>query len=82
MREDDDLGEGDDGTYTFHITYTLYLTYFFPEFAEFTSAQERIALGKKAKKVEASKRREAMSEMIADVCVFIALFITFDEAHT
>ncbi|VDB84202.1 unnamed protein product [Peniophora sp. CBMAI 1063] len=49
MREDDDLGEGDD------------------EFSEFTSAQERIALGKKAKKVEASKRREVMSEMIADV---------------
>lgn len=39
----------------------------FAEFAEFTAAQERIALGKKGKKVEASKRREAMSELIADV---------------
>ncbi|KAF5369342.1 hypothetical protein D9758_002504 [Tetrapyrgos nigripes] len=36
------------------------------EFAEYTSAQERIALGKKSRKVEASKRREAMKEMIAD----------------
>ncbi|TFK52235.1 GCFC-domain-containing protein [Heliocybe sulcata] len=36
------------------------------EFAEYTSAQERIALGKKAKKVEASKRREEMQELIAD----------------
>ncbi|KAF9496528.1 GCFC-domain-containing protein [Pleurotus eryngii] len=36
------------------------------EFAEYTSAQERIALGKKSRKVEASKRRDAMKEMIAD----------------
>ncbi|KZT27360.1 hypothetical protein NEOLEDRAFT_1176784 [Neolentinus lepideus HHB14362 ss-1] len=36
------------------------------EFAEYTSAQERIALGKKAKKVEATKRREEMQELIAD----------------
>lgn len=36
------------------------------EFAEYTSAQERIALGKKSKKIEASKRREVMNEMIAD----------------
>ncbi|KAJ7451559.1 nineteen complex-related protein 2-domain-containing protein [Mycena latifolia] len=48
MREEDELGEGDD------------------EFAEYTSAQERIALGKKGKKAEASKRRDAMKEMIAD----------------
>ncbi|TRM64154.1 nineteen complex-related protein 2-domain-containing protein [Schizophyllum amplum] len=48
MREDDDLGEGDD------------------EFAEFTSAKERIALGKKSRKVEASKRREDMQDLIAD----------------
>ncbi|KAK0201965.1 nineteen complex-related protein 2-domain-containing protein [Desarmillaria ectypa] len=48
MREDDELGEGDD------------------EFADYTSAQERIALGKKSRKVEASKRRDAMKEMIAD----------------
>ncbi|KAA1469958.1 GCFC-domain-containing protein [Dentipellis sp. KUC8613] len=48
MREEDDLGEGDD------------------EFAEFTSAQERIALGKKSRKAEAGKRRDAMKEMIAD----------------
>uniref|UniRef100_A0A8H8CMD7 GC-rich sequence DNA-binding factor n=1 Tax=Psilocybe cubensis TaxID=181762 RepID=A0A8H8CMD7_PSICU len=48
MREEDELGEGDD------------------EFAEYTSAQERIALGKKSRKLEASQRRDAMKEMIAD----------------
>ncbi|KDR82497.1 hypothetical protein GALMADRAFT_134104 [Galerina marginata CBS 339.88] len=36
------------------------------EFAEYTSAQERIALGKKSRKKEASQRRDAMKEMIAD----------------
>ncbi|KAF5375932.1 hypothetical protein D9615_008279 [Tricholomella constricta] len=36
------------------------------EFAEYTSAQERIALGKKSRKLEASNRRDAMKEMIAD----------------
>jgi hypothetical protein len=39
------------------------------EFAEYTSAQERIPLGKKSKKVAASKRKEAMQEMIEDACV-------------
>ncbi|KAG2342161.1 hypothetical protein BDR05DRAFT_1001119 [Suillus weaverae] len=48
MREEDELGEGDD------------------EYAEYTSAQERIALGKKSKKLEASKRKDTMQEMIAD----------------
>ncbi|KAG8885034.1 hypothetical protein FRB98_002034 [Tulasnella sp. 332] len=48
MREDDDLGEGDDDD------------------AEFTGAKERIALGKKAKKVEAGRRRAGMVEMIED----------------
>ncbi|EKM51607.1 uncharacterized protein PHACADRAFT_31439 [Phanerochaete carnosa HHB-10118-sp] len=48
MREEDELGEGDD------------------EYAEYTSAQERIALGKKSKKVEARKRREEMSELILE----------------
>ena len=36
------------------------------EFAEYTSAQDRIALGKKSRKLEASKRRTAMEEMIND----------------
>ncbi|KAF9241159.1 GCFC-domain-containing protein [Melanogaster broomeanus] len=36
------------------------------EYAEYTSAQERIALGKKARKLEASKRKDSMQEMIAD----------------
>ena len=38
----------------------------FTEYAEYTSAQERIALGKKSKKKEAQKRRAEMSEMIVD----------------
>lgn len=41
------------------------------EFAEYTSAQERIPLGKKSKKMAASKRKETMEEMIADACVLI-----------
>ena len=36
------------------------------EYAEYTSAQERIALGKKSRKVEAQKRRAEMNEMIVD----------------
>ncbi|KAI0269805.1 nineteen complex-related protein 2-domain-containing protein [Gloeopeniophorella convolvens] len=48
MREDDDLGEGDD------------------DFAEYTSAQTRIALGKKARKAEASRLRGEMQDLIAD----------------
>lgn len=36
------------------------------EYAQYTSAQERIALGKKARKTEASKRRDNMKEMIAE----------------
>ena len=38
----------------------------FVEFAEYTSAQERVALGKKARKKEAEKRRTTMQEMIQD----------------
>jgi GC-rich sequence DNA-binding factor len=45
------------------------------EFAEFTSAKERIALGKKSKKKEAAARRNVMKEMIDDAWVwFIRLF--------
>ena len=36
------------------------------EYAEYTSAQERIALGKKSRKVEAQKKRDEMHEMIVD----------------
>jgi len=36
------------------------------EFAEYTSAQERIALGKKGRKAEAKKKREEMEALIAD----------------
>lgn len=44
----------------------LRLNEFLSEFAEYTSAQERIALGKKSRKVEAQKRREEMKDMIVD----------------
>ncbi|KAJ3784612.1 nineteen complex-related protein 2-domain-containing protein [Lentinula aff. detonsa] len=36
------------------------------EYAEYTSAQERIALGKKSRKVEVTKRREMMEELITE----------------
>lgn len=36
------------------------------EFAEYTSAQERIALGKRGRKAEARKKREEMENLIAD----------------
>ncbi|KAJ7583627.1 nineteen complex-related protein 2-domain-containing protein [Mycena floridula] len=36
------------------------------EYAEYTSAQERIALGKKSMKAEKAKRRDAMKEMIEE----------------
>ncbi|KAG8696463.1 hypothetical protein FRC08_007138 [Ceratobasidium sp. 394] len=49
MREDDDLGEGDDDD------------------AEYTGAQERIALGKKGRKEEERRRKAGMIEMIEDV---------------
>jgi len=69
MREEDELGEGDDGKpCTLLSLISLYI--FQPsEFAEYTSAQERIALGKKSRKKEASQRRVAMEEMIADAYV-------------
>ena len=51
---------------TFEISHAHFI---FLEFAEYTSAQERIALGKKSKKLEANKRRDNMKEMIADACV-------------
>lgn len=49
------------------------------EFAEYTSAQERIALGKKSRKVEAAQRRDAMKELIADAYVqFLSLIFHTD----
>jgi len=38
----------------------------YSEFADYTSAQERIALGKKGRKAEAKKKREEMESLIAD----------------
>lgn len=51
------------------------------EYAEYTSAQERIALGKKSRKVEVTKRREMMQELITEAYVgpssFLARFMTY-----
>ena len=65
MREEDELGEGEDGRLSldFHITL---LTTWVAEMAEYTGAQERIALGKKGRKDEERKRRMGMAEMIED----------------
>ncbi|KAF5389187.1 hypothetical protein D9757_003414 [Collybiopsis confluens] len=49
------------------------------EFAEYTSAQERIALGKKSRKAEASKRREMMQEMISETMAYLAALSRVDE---
>ena len=65
MREEDELGEADDGESRSYHKRTYFHDYT-SEYAEYTSAQERIALSKKSRKLEASKRREAMKEMIAD----------------
>lgn len=39
------------------------------EFAEYTSAQEMIPLGRKSRKVAAAKEREERQELIADAYV-------------
>lgn len=48
MREEDELGEGDD------------------ELAEYTGAQERMPLGKKAEAAHEARRKEEMREALAD----------------
>jgi GC-rich sequence DNA-binding factor len=52
----------------------FHLIIFHAEFAEYTSAQERIALGKKAKKLEASKRKELMQAAIDETSVLFFIF--------
>jgi Nineteen complex-related protein 2 len=52
------------------------------DFAEYTSAQTRIALGKKAKKVEASRLREEMQDLIADAFVSLSLPLDRLGAHS
>ena len=54
----------------------------YSEFAEYTNAQERIALGKKGRKAEANKRKEEMESLIADtygnlLAAFILLIPSF-----
>lgn len=65
VREEDELGEGDDGMPSLHLRWLLSKREV-TEFSEYTSAQERIALGKKARKQATTQRREAMKELIAD----------------
>lgn len=65
VREEDELGEGDDGKPSSSFLNGVYLI-FRVEYAEYTSAQERIALGKKSRKVEATKRREMMQDLITE----------------
>ena len=57
-----------------HCFHLLKVT--FVEFAEYTSAQERIALGKKSRKLEASRRRDTMKELIADAWV-VNIFLLY-----
>lgn len=70
VREEDELGEGEDGIYLLFSSFSV--ADIAAEFAEYTSAQERIPLGKKSKKVAASKLKETMQEMIADACVVLS----------
>jgi GC-rich sequence DNA-binding factor len=69
VREEDELGDGDDGMSLYAIHHNAYTHEVGTEFAEYTSAQERIALGRKTKKAEASKMKEAMMELIVDALV-------------
>ena len=62
VREDDEMGEGDDGQWSFNtchwrLTYSL-------DMAEYTGAQERIALSKKGRKEEEKKRKTGIVELI------------------
>lgn len=66
VREEDELGEADDGESAFYIESSGTELWAHLEFAEYTSAQERVALGKKGRKAEAKKRREEMESLIAD----------------
>lgn len=65
MREEDELGEGDDGMYVLRFL-GMSLNGRETDMAEFTGAKERIALGKKARKAEERNRRKGMVEMIED----------------
>ena len=58
------------------VLFLIYLKSLFTEFAEYTSAQERIALGKKSRKLEASRRRDTMKELIADAWV-VNIFLLY-----
>jgi GC-rich sequence DNA-binding factor len=71
MREEDEVGDGDDGEPGITLVDTAMFTSTGIEFAEYTGAQDRIALGKNPRKAEASKRKEAIGEMIVDALVIL-----------
>jgi GC-rich sequence DNA-binding factor len=52
------------------------------DFAEYTSAKTRIALGKKARKMEANKLREEMQDLIADAFVSLFPSLSWFRAHS
>jgi GC-rich sequence DNA-binding factor len=52
------------------------------DFAEYTSAKARIPLGKKARKMEASKHREEMQDLIADAFVSFFPSLGWLRAHS
>lgn len=65
QREDDDLGEGDDGAYELLQVFPFPLnTWKSLDMADYTQAKERIALGKKSRKEEAKRRKAAISDLI------------------
>lgn len=66
QREDDDLGEGDEGEYQINLRDAGALTYYIPDMAEYTEAKDRVALGKKSRKAEARKRKATIAELIDD----------------
>lgn len=47
------------------------------DFAEYTNAQTRIALGKKARKAETNKLREEMQDLIADASVSLVTYVIY-----
>lgn len=63
VREEDELGEVEEGSPQQLCLIDVALIRDI-EFAEYTSAQERIALGKKSRKREAARKRDEMRDLI------------------
>lgn len=67
VREEDELGEVEEGPSQPCLIDVMLIHDV--EFAEYTSAQERIALGKKSRKVEAARKRDQMRDLIDEAYV-------------